>query len=467
MPRAALPPTPAPSTDIIGQDGTKQLPQSQLAFELPPPAIKSRPASSHDTGKVNAPGSPESQVSPKTPYPIQPSEAVKSRRRSSAATAANKDNDFALPPPPTRSRKIIQMKPWPQDDKRPAGRPAGGKGPAGSTKRGGAAAAAADATPATANAAPGPARKKQPSANSAAGRKIARKTAHSLIERRRRSKMNEEFSVLKDMIPACTGEMHKLAILQASIDYVRYLHECIEKLKAQREDPRSPAEISGLPTQPSGREHHDPEQRRLCRADLGEEEEQQQQHPPDVEMTSPEATPSPTYSTHPSAYHPTHHQETPASPAPVARNPAPRHDSYPSSSSSSAPSAAAAAAAAAEHHRHYSYSYSYSSTATASSPAFGPQVGGYGAGAGAGAGAGGYAYAPSCNDSASGSALTSPALDPLGERDLDQEAMAALLMLNTDRRGTVSGVSGGGGAAPRGGGGGSGRGMSVRDLLSA
>jgi hypothetical protein len=59
-------------------------------------------------------------------------------------------------------------------------------------------------------------KKKQPNAT-AAGRKIARKTAHSLIERRRRSKMNEEFGVLKDMIPACVGqEMHKLAILQVS-----------------------------------------------------------------------------------------------------------------------------------------------------------------------------------------------------------------------------------------------------------
>jgi hypothetical protein len=57
-------------------------------------------------------------------------------------------------------------------------------------------------------------KKKQPSSTSVAGRKIARKTAHSLIERRRRSKMNEEFGVLKDMIPACSGEMHKLAILQ-------------------------------------------------------------------------------------------------------------------------------------------------------------------------------------------------------------------------------------------------------------
>lgn len=61
-------------------------------------------------------------------------------------------------------------------------------------------------------------RKQNSAATTAAGRKIARKTAHSLIERRRRSKMNEEFGVLKDMIPACKGqEMHKLAILQVSL----------------------------------------------------------------------------------------------------------------------------------------------------------------------------------------------------------------------------------------------------------
>lgn len=61
-------------------------------------------------------------------------------------------------------------------------------------------------------------KRKQAGNPTAAGRKIARKTAHSLIERRRRSKMNEEFGVLKDMIPACAGqEMHKLAILQVSM----------------------------------------------------------------------------------------------------------------------------------------------------------------------------------------------------------------------------------------------------------
>ena len=121
---------------------------------------------------------------------------VKIRRRSSVAQLPSKDV-FALPPPPTRSRKIIQMKPRGQEaeamETHDANKNVSGK----------------------ANTTPAP-KKKQPSSTSVAGRKIARKTAHSLIERRRRSKMNEEFGVLKDMIPACTGEMHKLAILQVS-----------------------------------------------------------------------------------------------------------------------------------------------------------------------------------------------------------------------------------------------------------
>jgi hypothetical protein len=88
--------------------------------------------------------------------------------------------------------------------------------------------------------------------------------------------------------------------------------------------------------------------------------------------------------------------------------------------------------------RHYSFS-------AGTSPAFGPQLE---------VSRGGY-----------GSALTSPALIPqrgsIGERDLDQEATAALLMLNTDRRGIGSGVN----IASSGGVGG--RGMSVKDLLSS
>lgn len=61
----------------------------------------------------------------------------------------------------------------------------------------------------------------------------------------------------------------------------------------------------------------------------------------------------------------------------------------------------------------------------------------------------GYEYAQSLA-SIAGSALTSPALPPQRDRDLDQEATAALLMLNqTDRRGSMV------------------RGMSVKDLLSS
>jgi hypothetical protein len=212
----------------------QQLSSLQLAFELPPPAIHDAAA---DASRISPVDSKQQQqqlsplstpslgldnvaTSPKTVvYPMQAAETVKSRRRSSAATTKEpKENTFALPPPPTRSRKIIQMKPRTQDtaaasastkesSARAAGKAAAAKtaapGPDAGAGAGGASAKGESTT-----------KKKQPSATSAAGRKIARKTAHSLIERRRRSKMNEEFALLKSMIPACTCEMHKLAILQ-------------------------------------------------------------------------------------------------------------------------------------------------------------------------------------------------------------------------------------------------------------
>lgn len=48
--------------------------------------------------------------------------------------------------------------------------------------------------------------------------------------------MNETFAIMKDMIPACTGDMHKLDILQASIDYMQYLEDCVEKLQSEIRD---------------------------------------------------------------------------------------------------------------------------------------------------------------------------------------------------------------------------------------
>lgn len=172
MPRVTLPPTPASSTEITGQKGTQQLSSLEMSFLLPPPAL-----------------------------------AAKGNNRNSASTLHSQSTitsaDFSLPPPPTRSRKIIQMKPKPKQ-KEDSGSPPNPKpAPKAAGKK------AASSTVSTL------ASKKQPSLTSAAGKKIARKTAHSVIERRRRSKMNEEFGVLKDMIPACKDhDMHKLAILQ-------------------------------------------------------------------------------------------------------------------------------------------------------------------------------------------------------------------------------------------------------------
>jgi len=191
MPRFQNPPTPASSTEIKSKDGS-QFATLQMSFELPPPAVAGKASQPSSVSSKSSSASSYHPHSPTSPA-IPASEVVKIRRRSSAAQAPSKDA-FTLPPPPTRSRKIIQMKPRGQLEET--------------------AELANDFSKFSTAKTAGSPKKKQPSATSVAGRKIARKTAHSLIERRRRSKMNEEFGVLKDMIPACTGEMHKLAILQ-------------------------------------------------------------------------------------------------------------------------------------------------------------------------------------------------------------------------------------------------------------
>lgn len=183
-------PTPAMSGEFIIQD--KNVTDT---FTLPPAALspQSRRSSRSDPSYV-----PASPTSPD----------LSGRRASHTGRSAVKRplEDFDLPPPPTRTRKIIQMKP-----KSLSARSAKTKDNGKDSQQ-------------SSEPAPNPSsgsKRKQPSATSAAGRKIARKTAHSLIERRRRSKMNEEFGTLKDMIPACTGqEMHKLAILQVLPNYL-------------------------------------------------------------------------------------------------------------------------------------------------------------------------------------------------------------------------------------------------------
>lgn len=190
MSRSRLPPTPSMSGEFIIKDQSSM--EGPDTLSLPPAVLtvdnESRRPSKSDNF-LNCPASPTSPD-------LMAVEHKQPPRRASAAPKRRLD-DLDLPPPPTRTRKIIQMKPKPQDPK-----PAGGK-------------QAKDNGKAPTNASQANSKKKQPSATSASGRKMARKTAHSLIERRRRSKMNEEFATLKDMIPACHGqEMHKLAILQ-------------------------------------------------------------------------------------------------------------------------------------------------------------------------------------------------------------------------------------------------------------
>lgn len=199
MPRPSFPPTPSASLDITGKLSANA-PHLENSFTLPPAALNgSRGSVASSSGpSENASDSSYRPVSPSSPVAV--SKPGNARKRSSTTTQSvvTKD-DYSLPPPPTRSRKIIQMKPKDaQETAKAQPQPQNAK--------------STSTTSTTAGT-----KRKQTSNTSAAGRKIARKTAHSLIERRRRSKMNEEFGVLKDMIPACRGqEMHKLAILQVS-----------------------------------------------------------------------------------------------------------------------------------------------------------------------------------------------------------------------------------------------------------
>ncbi|KAI9664436.1 MAG: hypothetical protein M1829_005829 [Trizodia sp. TS-e1964] len=193
MPRGAVLLTPACSTDIKGKDGS-HFPALETSFNLPPPALaeeRSR-SSTKPAGAASASYRPLSPASPVLTSWTRPD------------TSQAKES-FALPPPPTRSRKIIQMKPQPPEIDTPISKESSPK--------------AAEKGVTTSNVV-GAGRKKQPSATSVAGRKIARKTAHSLIERRRRSKMNEEFA--------------------ASIEYLRYLEQCVTDLKKNAAGPTMP-----------------------------------------------------------------------------------------------------------------------------------------------------------------------------------------------------------------------------------
>jgi hypothetical protein len=212
-PTAGLP-TPAPSSEIHPKS-VFSASSFDPEFALPPAAISSPPKSRNSSIASSSKGESDSSYNPDA---AQSSKARQtSRRRSSVAKTTMQKVDYTVPPPPTRSRKIIQMKPRGQPKEEITSKGQAQIAPEPSTSP-----EIPNTIPASTTTAAGTKRKQGSSATTAAGRKMARKTAHSLIERRRRSKMNEEFGVLKEMIPACSGqEMHKLAILQVcSIQFI-------------------------------------------------------------------------------------------------------------------------------------------------------------------------------------------------------------------------------------------------------
>ncbi|KAJ9630841.1 hypothetical protein H2203_001366 [Taxawa tesnikishii (nom. ined.)] len=104
MPPGNLPPTPASSTDIRGKDKLVSL---APALSLPPSAYVDA------TSDRTASSTPSSNGSDSSYRPVSPTSPATSTRKSSAAQSRAKQSDdtFTLPPPPTRSRKIIHMKP--------------------------------------------------------------------------------------------------------------------------------------------------------------------------------------------------------------------------------------------------------------------------------------------------------------------------------------------------------------------
>jgi hypothetical protein len=274
--------------------------------------------------------------------------------------------------------------------------------------------------------------------------------------------MNEEFGVLKDMVPACAGQdMHKLQVLSASIEYMKYLQQCLADLRAvHARCPPQPSPVSPFKSR-------DVERGNTLVEEDGEEDEDEDE---DEDMMDADEATVLTPAQHQRQHQ---HQRGYSSSQHPSVSPAilPNNHMTPSL----LPSTHTSPAVSSSQIRAVTYSYTPTFGGSAlPSPVYDSRPT-----SSATVGAGGHH---------SGFKLTSPALRPQNqnqegadngqsadrtptEKD-DHEATTALLMLNTDRRswsgpsggnGSGQGSAGGGNASTRGDGG---RGMSVRDLLS-
>ncbi|OKL59806.1 hypothetical protein UA08_04587 [Talaromyces atroroseus] len=455
MPPAHLPPTPAASGEFTIKDASFQAmdTMSEHSFALPPAALSPialDKGSSSRKGSMIAQQTPMSPASPAIDAAIDRKSGTVAARvgtKRAATTAASSStmlDEFNLPPPPTRSRKIIQMKPKtaaPSSSNTTATKQSPPKKSALKlpSKNGSLAAASTAPLPTNINAtsptlqlsnSSNGSKRKQPSATSAAGRKIARKTAHSLIERRRRSKMNEEFATLKDMIPACRGqEMHKLAILQASIDYMNYLEDCITELKnnASAGAGRTDSISKKQKLEPPSLAPPSPTSPELVMPPMGEESvgsESGSSSPEPLPHNNASHYSSPSFSpyTAPTASHqnlqPLDNGAHPILPSPALRplyspqiRPETQPDSYPAQMHITNQNSSS--------HNHTSWRVPQQIVSATPSPAIRPQQ---------------HRQSTSSIMSAS---IASP-IFLANDSSIDHEASAALLMLNMDRRGPSS-----------------------------
>ncbi|TPX57624.1 hypothetical protein SpCBS45565_g08168 [Spizellomyces sp. 'palustris'] len=64
-----------------------------------------------------------------------------------------------------------------------------------------------------------------------------RRVAHSAVEKRRREKIKDKVALLRSLVPTCAMQpnLHKLTVLEHTIDYIYYLRKVVDKLVTERE----------------------------------------------------------------------------------------------------------------------------------------------------------------------------------------------------------------------------------------
>ncbi|KAF9164061.1 hypothetical protein DFQ26_001848 [Actinomortierella ambigua] len=192
---------------------------------------------------ASAPYPPTSPVAPGA------SSTSSSRKRSSVSSASSTSTQFKSPStsanaksaPPSPVYMMLPPKSAPPIAASSKTKSASISGPSSSSSSysssssSSSASTTTGATAKTASSSPSPSTSKRRSASLSnrsveqEAREMMRKVSHSAIERRRRERINDKILQLKHLVPACVDEdhLHKLSILQSTIEYVQYLKSCV------------------------------------------------------------------------------------------------------------------------------------------------------------------------------------------------------------------------------------------------